>query len=464
MLLPIGAASLATTVQRNEMEAQRPIRVLVLAEKANPNWISVPRVGWDHVMALFEHTDVHLVTHVRNRDDILASGLAALDVTFVGERGLDRWAHSLALKLEGQGAMGGATQTALQVPLYYRFEASVWRRFAPRLFAKEFDVVHRITPVSPAVPSPIAARCREIRVPFVVGPLNGGVPWPPGFEDIRRQEGEWVSYLRGAHKLLPHFKATRRAASAVIVGSAVAWLEAVAVAGAQRCFYMPENAIDTAGLALTARGYGERPLRVAFVGRLVPYKGADLLVRAAAPLVQSGRVVLDIIGGGPQMASLQRLVDALGIGTGVRLAGWVPHHRLQERLTHSVVFCFPSVREFGGAVVIEAMALGLVPVVLDYGGPSEVVSPETGIRVPLGSVPALIANLRASLAYLADLPSERLAKMGARARLRALREFSLTAKAEKTQSIYEWVLGRRDVRPSLMPPAHSVALYRSPAS
>src|SRR5688572_15926039 len=133
------------------------LRVLLLAEKANPDWISVPLVGWKHVEAIASFADVHLVTHERNRPAIMsraaARGFSPQHVTFVDTGSLDKLAHGLAKILEGAGAMGGVTHTAFQLPMYYRFEAKAWQLFAGALARGEFDLVHRVTPVSPGMPS-----------------------------------------------------------------------------------------------------------------------------------------------------------------------------------------------------------------------------------------------------------------------------------------------------------------------
>jgi glycosyltransferase involved in cell wall biosynthesis len=421
--------------------SQRRLRVLVIAELANPDWESVPLVGWSHWKALSKHVDGHLVTHVRNRDNILKAGESPNRFTAFDTAAVQRPVDQVASVLRGRRGGGLTTLTALSALTYYYFEHLLWQRFGRGIASGQWDIVHRLTPLSPTTPSLLAAKCAEHGVPFVLGPLNGGVPWPKGFAHARLAEREWLTYVREGYKLLPGYHSTRRHASAIITGSRDT-REQVAKRYRDKTVYIPENAVDPARFTRRKVDPVTLPLKVAFVGRFTLYKGADMLLEAAAPLVRAGRVQLDIIGDGMQAPSLRALASREGLPE-TMFAGWIKHHKLQERLGQSDVFAFPSIREFGGAVVLEAMALGLVPVVMAYGGPGELVTPTTGLALPLGPRAQIVASLRAVLERLADRPEE-IRAMGERARTRVMTRFTWDAKAEQVLEVYRWVLGQRD--------------------
>ena len=418
-------------------------RVLLIAESANPEWASVPLVGWSHARALFEVADAHLVTQVRNVEAIERAGFRlGKEFTALDSESVARPLWKAMAAVQRWTGLGWSFTTAVQALAYYYFERLFWRRFGAEIEAGRWDVVHRLTPLSPTTPSIIVRRCRRAGVPFVLGPINGGLPWPPGFAETQHQEGEWLHALRGAYRLMPGYGQTYRHAAAILAGSG-ATLAQLPKSAQGRAVYLPENGIDERRFELPPASPVRTPLGVAFVGRLVPYKGVDMLIEAAADLVRSGQVVLDVIGDGPERAALAALVARLGLGGGVKLDGWVEHRDLAARLLRSDVLGFPSVREFGGAVVLEAMALGLVPIVADYGGPAEHVTGATGHRVPMGSRAALVDGTRRALEALVRHPGG-VRAMGARARQRVLRSYTWSVKARQVLEVYRWVRGERD--------------------
>lgn len=438
---PAGGAAelLAVDEVRAGHDDAPSMRVLLIAEACNPEWVSVPLEGWSHSRAIAGMVDAHLVTQVRNRAAILRAGLVEdRDFTAIDSEAIAAPAYKLAERLRGGGGKGWTTIAGISTLTYPYFEHLVWKRFGPRIVSGEFDVVHRLTPLSPTTPSLLATRCHQAGVPFVLGPLNGGVPWPRQFDAARRKEREWLSYIRGAYKLIPGYHATRRAASALIVGSRDTWkLEPAGVR--RKCVYIPENGIDPARFTRRRTRRAGPPIRAIFVGRLVPYKGADMLIEATAPLVRQGKMTLEIIGDGPQMLEVQTLVEREGIGNGVTLAGWVEHTQLQDRLAEADVFAFPSVREFGGAAALEAMAVGVVPIVMNYGGLGELVTDKTGFLVPMGSRKQIVGRFREILGRLADDPQQIDTKSDA-AFCRAHKQFTWAAKARQVLDVYDWVL------------------------
>lgn len=421
-------------------------RILLIAEEANPDWVSVPLVGWSLATAIARITPAHLVTHVRNQAAILKAGLIeGRDFTAIDSEAVARPLWRVSNLLRGRAGGGWTTMQAFAAVSYYYFEWLVWKRFGSAILRGDFDVVHRITPLSPTIPSILAKKCRRAGVPFVVGPLNGGVPWPRGFESARRKEREWLSYLRSAYRFMPAYKSMLESAAALVVGSKDT-LQQIPSAFRHKCIYLPENAIDPDRFSLTAKPVSMGRLRACFVGRLVPYKGPDMLLEALAPLLRGGRLRLDVIGDGPLMPTLHDLVRKERLEESVTLHGWIDHRNVQKVMCQSQLLIFPSIREFGGGVVLEAMALGLVPVVVDYAGPGELVGDGIGLKVRIGQRDEIVANLRTAVEALCDKP-EQIANMSETARKRARTLFTWDAKAEQVMQIYDWVLGRQDTIP-----------------
>lgn len=435
-LPPWFDGSVSGTTKRNP----GTVRPLLIAEAANPEWTSVPLVGWNLTRAIARQTGALVATQIRNREAFLRAGLReGIDfIAIDNERQASRL-HRIGEVLRGGDNKGWTAVTALSSIAYYSFEKQLWRVLKGRLTEGEFSLVHRVTPVSPTSQSAIAKKLKSINVPFVVGPMNGGVAWPPAFRSVRRQELDWLSPMRRLHKLMPHYSATRHLAAALIAGSRATFDE-LPKSCLSKSFWLPENAVEPDRFPFTQRRRDSGPLRIAFVGRLVPYKGADILIEAVASCHNSRDLEIVIIGDGPQRPLLEALVRTHGLEGRVQFRGWIPQERLAHALADSHVLALPSVREFGGGVVVEAMSLGIVPVVADYAGPPELIDIQCGIAVKFHDRHSLVQGFANALVSLGNAP-ERLASMSCAAASRARLIFTWDAKAKQILQVYEWVRG-----------------------
>ena len=174
----------------------RTLRVLLIAEAANPEWSSVPLEGWSLARALAQLTDAHLVTQVRNREAILRAGLVeGRDFTAIDSERVAAPVWKLADLLRGGAGKGWTTAAALSSVAYYAFELEMWRQFGARVLAHEFDLVHRITPLSSHPSKRHRKEARELR-----RSLHSGTPqrWCSMAEEFH-----WPT-ARGTRMAVPH--------------------------------------------------------------------------------------------------------------------------------------------------------------------------------------------------------------------------------------------------------------------
>ncbi|MEO0561778.1 MAG: glycosyltransferase family 4 protein [Chloroflexota bacterium] len=152
----------------------------------------------------------------------------------------------------------------------------------------------------------------------------------------------------------------------------------------------------------------DRPFTVGYVGRLVPEKGVDLLLRAVASTDNTTQ--LRFIGGGPERASLGALAAELGIANRVTFIAQVPSTEMPAQFHTFDVLALPSLtrpnwKEQFGRVLTEAMASG-VPVIGSDSGAIPGVVGDAGLIVPEGDPHALcsaLSQLRDDTAFRARL-------------------------------------------------------------
>jgi glycosyltransferase involved in cell wall biosynthesis len=423
------------------------LRILLLVPDCNPYGVSMPYVTYSHAVALAELHDVTLVIRSPSEDPVRRAKGPFRSIEVVRMPLLDR-IYGWSLRKIFKNNFDTQVLTAFGYPFSLAFEWHAWRQLRRRIFAGEFDVVLRIMPMTPVLPSPFAFLLRKGPIPFVIGPLNGGLPWPPGFSQLDNQK-EWISDLRSLYRHLPFARSTYCHAAAIIAASSQTYAEFAAYH--DKLFFVPEPGISRSlcfGDSRSAEPGAK--LELIFVGGLVPRKACDLALRAAAPLLQRDLARFTVVGDGPERNRLEQLARSLGIEKAVFFCGWLSHADVLRCLRSADVMVFPSLRDNGAGVVFEALASGAVPVVADFGGPGDIVHSEVGYKVSLTTESDIVAQMEK---ILAELAHDRGRIVSLRRQGMAYVRDCLTwdAKAQATTRVLEWV-ARRGPKPNLPPP------------
>jgi glycosyltransferase involved in cell wall biosynthesis len=413
------------------------MRVLILADDCNPDWPSLPVVGYKAARAIADYADVVVATHVRNRENIAKIGFGRANVRYIDSEYVARPMFRFAKLLRGGTETAWTTAVALAYPSYLAFEWEVWKEFRDELRRREFDVVHRITPMSPTLPSPMA---KWSPVPFVLGPINGGLKWPPAFREELVREREWLSYVRAAHRALPYQSSTYRKSS-VVLAAFRHTIDDLPTHARTKAVEFPEVGIDPEVFDQVVERPARRVKTILFVGRLVPYKLPQLVVRAFADHAALHAHRLVVVGDGPERPAIEQLIRHHGLADKVALLGWKTQSEVAALMREADIFAFPSIRELGAGAVVEAMACGLACVVVDYGAPGTLIDADRGIKVSLGNKQHLSQSFGKALERLVAEEGTTV-RLGAAARKHVMRFYTWDAKARKTIAAYEWGLGR----------------------
>lgn len=417
-----------------------PAPVLLVAYQCGPGLGSVSQLGWQWFTRLAARRLVSLVTHVRNRAAIEAAPdkPAAARVIYIDTEWfagpLYRWARRAFPRSEHAVFMVSQLD-------WFVFDAVALRTLRHELAAAApWQLLHLVTPVTVAAPT----RLHRLGLPVVRGPLNCGLTVPPGFQTLMRNEAMGLSRLRVLPRLVEAWFGSLRA-SAVVLVATQATRAALPQAVRANAVQMLENAVDperfSPAAPLQAPGSG-RPLRVSFVGRLVPLKALPLLLQAMARLRQDGMAVtLEVVGSGPMEAPWREEAVRLGLADRVRWLGALDAAGVARVIQASHVFCLPSVRESGGAVLLEAMACARPVIGMDFGGPADVVDAAVGWKVPMADSSTAVTGLAAAL-HDAHLRPEEAARRGLQARERVLAQHTWVAKIAAAEALYAEVLHR----------------------
>ncbi|WP_263353190.1 glycosyltransferase family 4 protein [Acidicapsa acidisoli] len=264
----------------------------------------------------------------------------------------------------------------------------LWQYTAARLALKlhrteKFDRVHHITWASFRVPSFMG----QLGIPFIFGPVGGGEDTPKNLRSGLGWRGRlWDALRRASSALMALWMGSTYEAASEIVATTQETLSKIPAKYRHKSRSQQAIGIDFEGLVrlrpnlLNNRvAQDSSRLELLYVGRLLPWKGLHLVLKALALLDASyPNLHLSIIGSGRDLPRLQRLARRLSVDAIISWIPWMPREELIGVYSSFDLFTFPSLHDSGGSAVLEALTFGLPVVCLDLGGPATAVNDSCG--------------------------------------------------------------------------------------
>jgi glycosyltransferase involved in cell wall biosynthesis len=403
------------------------MKVLLSAFACETDWGGESAVGRNWVRQIARFHDVWVLTRGEKRDGTKADASQALPtVRFVY---VDPPAWALFWM---KGQLGAEVH-------YYLWQLIAY--FVGRRLHREvgFDIIHHVTVGKYWMPSFLAL----LPVPFIWGPVGGGESAPRAFWWSLSPRGKAFELVRDlACKMGESDPFVRRTARKARLGLATSeqTAERLRRLGTRNVIVHPQFAMTREAreffrrLPLRRQG----PFRIISMGRLLPWKGFHLGLRAFAKLhAIHPDCEYWIVNEGLEMDHLKALAKKLGVEDNVIFWGALP--TLQEvysKLADCDVLVHPALHEAFGNVCLEALASGRPVICLDLGGPALQVTEETGIKVRACRPDQAVADLAAAMIRLASDPALRI-RMARASQLRVEEHFDWDSKGQFMTHLYE---------------------------
>lgn len=411
--------------------------VLLSAYRFDPYGVSEAFSGYKWAEMIARHFDLTLATPAYNRAHVQRylhehpeSPLAQTRFVFVEMSRID----------ERLGLVGSAMK-----PGFFLYEQRLLKQLRAQGVRPRFDAVMHRTPVS----FRFRTRLGCLGAPLVVGPISGGLHPPAELADFFGAEPP-IFRLRALDGLLLRWRWWTRPlenASAVLLSSQYL-TELLPQRVMRNAHLVLETGIDCSALVPDKADLaGRERFEIVFAGRLTRYKAPTLAIEAfarfLARLPAPCDVRLTMIGDGEEAAACVEAAAAAGVADRVELAGWLPKDEALRRLRASDVFLFPSITEAAGNVYLEAMALGVPMVIVDYGGGRDLVPADAAVKVPVGDVGEMVGAMTEGLLELYRDSGLR-ERMGEAGRSHACTEYDWSVLERRVRDVLDSVIEGAD--------------------
>ena len=349
------------------------MKILLSAYACEPNKGSEPEVGWQWALSLSKlGHEIYVITRMNNKKNIEKyKKKNKLKIKFLY--------YDLPKILINTFSRKGK-DNPLSFIYFFLWQIGIY--FVAKKLTKKIklDYIHHVTFVSLRYPSFLCF----INVPFIFGPVAGGDRIPNQlrkhllfknrlFESFRDFINHLIKYSP-IHYLL--FKKCKK-----IICNSDATKNLV-----PNQFHSKTKKLLGISFNNNKKNMIKQKLRkkisFCFVGRIEQLKGIDIAIDTFKKIsCNIDNAELIIIGSGKHIEEIKNKIKNLRLEKKIKLINQISRNKLIQKFSSINFLIFPSLRDSGGMVILEAMSKGTVPIVLDIGGPGIIVNKKNGIKV-----------------------------------------------------------------------------------
>ena len=387
--------------------------LLVSAYGCEPTKGSEAGVGWNWVLQMAKHNKLYIITRANNQELIeqhLPTDERKENIVFYYYDTPD-FIKNLKHKAKGLYFY------------YFCWQIGIISVIKKILRENKVDYTMHLTFGSMWMPTFLP----YFRIPFIWGPIGGGDCEPKSFLKVLSlkqrilQSGRYllnVTTFLNPLVVIPSLKAK------CIICRTNNTLKAIPWFCRKKTIVQLETAMEDAIFQYEIKEREGNKLRFISTGRLMPSKNILTAIRALSYLSKDLDFEYVIVGSGPQKDKIKKEAIKLGIYEKIKIIDEVSRVEVLNLLTISDIFLFPSLREGGSWALMEAMAIGLPVVCLDWAGMQIITDDNCAIRLPVTTPEQMPIDMANAIVRLLENP--------------LLRKQMSRAGRERIKNVFNW--------------------------
>lgn len=260
-----------------------------------------------------------------------------------------------------------------QVGLFF-FVKNLTKKFS-------FDYIHHVTFVGIRIPSFL----HLLKIPFIFGPISGGINIKKNLRKSFTFKEKIFEYLRDLSNFyIPY---------SPLINLCFKRSKKIFVADKETLKLIPLIYKKKTSLLLgigsklnkkiKINNFKKKIFRICFVGRLLSIKGIIISLKTIKKLKDKHKLIFEIAGSGPLKNKIIKFISENNLKNIVKLKGNLEKKKLVKLYKNSDILLFPSLRDSGGLVILEAAMHDTISAVLNVGGPDQLVDNKTGIKISI---------------------------------------------------------------------------------